>query len=393
MDITQIVPAIRALLTYSSLSPVITFYEDKRLRKKIGGENDFISALNGQDGIYVESGSNAGQIIEDFRKKQSETGFKTGLIYIGKLGLLGAGNSWDEALHSVNQFVKGTTVSFQEKEISRARVRNKVVIVTGGAQGFGKGIVEEMIDEGAYVMIGDINGETGNKAVDEINIKKGKNHAFFIKTDVTDPDSVKKLVFETVKEFGGLDVLISNAGVLKAGSLDDLEEKTFDFVTDVNYKGFFICTKYCSPVMKLQHQYNPGMFMDIIQINSKSGLEGSNKNFAYAGSKFGGLGLTQSFALELVSHQIKVNAICPGNYFEGPLWSDPENGLFAQYLKTGKVKGAKTIEDVKKAYEAKVPMQRGCTPADVVKGIYYLIEQKYETGQALPVTGGQVMLK
>ena len=110
------------------------------------------------------------------------------------------------------------------------------------------------------------------------------------------------------------------------------------------------------------------------------------------GSKFGGIGLTQSFALELVEDGIKVNSICPGNFLDGPLWSDPRNGLFVQYLQTGKVPGAKTVDDVRRFYESKVPMGRGCTTADVMKAIYYLIEQAYETGQALPVTGGQVML-
>ena len=143
----------------------------------------------------------------------------------------------------------------------------------------------------------------------------------------------------------------------------------------------------------LQHRANPAYWSDIIQINSKSGLVGSKKNFAYAGSKFGGIGLTQSFALELVEDGIKVNAVCPGNFLDGPLWSDPEKGLFVQYLRAGKVPGAKTIADVKRAYEAKVPMGRGCTTADVLKAILYLIEQQYETGQALPVTGGQEMLR
>jgi len=87
-----------------------------------------------------------------------------------------------------------------------------------------------------------------------------------------------------------------------------------------------------------------------------------------------------------------VNAICPGNYFEGPLWSDPEKGLFVQYLRAGKVPGASTVDDVKKFYTDKVPMKRGCLPLDVARAIIYLHEQQYETGQALPVTGGQVML-
>ena len=144
--------------------------------------------------------------------------------------------------------------------------------------------------------------------------------------------------------------------------------------------------------MKLQHQYKSEHFSDIVQINSKSGLKGSNRNFAYAGGKFGGIGLTQSFAMELMPHNIKVNSICPGNFFEGPLWSDPENGLFVQYLRTGKVPGAKTLDDVKRHYEMQVPAGRGCRVGDVMKALYYVIDQKYETGQAVPVTGGQNML-
>jgi NAD(P)-dependent dehydrogenase (short-subunit alcohol dehydrogenase family) len=168
--------------------------------------------------------------------------------------------------------------------------------------------------------------------------------------------------------------------------------EVFSLMTDVNYNGYFLCAKYASAVMKVQSQFRKDYFMDIIQINSKSGLKGSNKNFAYAGGKFGGIGLTQSFAMELMPHHIKVNSICPGNFFEGPLWSDPEKGLFVQYLKAGKVPGAKDIEDVKAFYEAQVPAGRGCRVIDVVRAILYVMEQEYETGQAVPVTGGQNML-
>jgi len=209
---------------------------------------------------------------------------------------------------------------------------------------------------------------------------------------VADSASVDETIYQVVRTFGGVDLFISNAGVLKAGSVKTQPEKDFDFVTTVNYKGYFVCVQKVAPVLSIQHLARPEYSSDIIQINSKSGLVGSNRNGAYAGSKFGGVGLTQSFALELVEDGVKVNAICPGNFFDGPLWSDPQNGLFAQYLRSGKVPGAKSLQDVKRFYEAKVPMNRGCTTADVVKAIYYLIDQKYETGQALPVTGGQVML-
>jgi sorbitol-6-phosphate 2-dehydrogenase len=195
-----------------------------------------------------------------------------------------------------------------------------------------------------------------------------------------------------VSEVGGVDLFISNAGVLRAGSVKTMSLKDFAFVTDVDYTGFFICTKFASRTMAIQNIPSGAYYTDIVTISSKSGLEGSNKNGAYAGAKFGTIGLTQSFALELVEDNIKVNAVCPGNFLDGPLWSDPKRGLFVQYLETNKVPGAKTIEDVRRAYEAKVPMNRGCTTADVMKAIFYIVEQTYETGQAVPVTGGQVML-
>ena len=276
-------------------------------------------------------------------------------------------------------------------EASSGRVAGKIAVITGAAQGFGEGIARDLAKEGAYVVIADINLDGAQKLADDLNQQYGHGKAAAAQADVSIEESVENMVTKAVSEYGGIDVFVSNAGVLKAGSVKEMTLKDFEFVTKVNYTGYFLCVKHVAPVMAAQHQYSPAHTSDIIQINSKSGLLGSNKNAAYAGSKFGGIGLTQSFALELVEDGIKVNSICPGNFFDGPLWSDPENGLFVQYLRAGKVSGAKTIEDVRQFYESRVPMGRGCSVQDVMSAIYYIIEQPYETGQAVPVTGGQLM--
>ncbi|MFA5689039.1 MAG: SDR family NAD(P)-dependent oxidoreductase [Kiritimatiellales bacterium] len=280
-----------------------------------------------------------------------------------------------------------------EKVTGRAGVvNNKVCVVTGGAQGFGESIVRELIAAGAIVFIADMNVAGAKKLAAELNSVAEKTVAFGAAVNVTDEASVKAMVDEVVLTAGGIDLFISNAGVLKAGSVKEMSLKDFKFVADVNYTGFFLCTKYAAPVMAAMNAASGKYYTDIITVSSKSALAGSNKNGAYAGSKFGTIGLVQSFAKELVNDNIKVNAVCPGNFFDGPLWSDPERGLFVQYLNAGKVPGATTVADIKRFYEAQVPMNRGCDGSDVTKAILYAVEQKYETGQAIPVTGGQVML-
>ena len=269
----------------------------------------------------------------------------------------------------------------------KGRLAGKITVVTGAAQGFGRGIAEELYAEGAAVVIADIN----YALAEQVACKLGER-ACAIAVNVTDEESVANMLAQTVEKFGGLDIMIANAGVVRAGPLAEFEKKDLEFVTAVNYTGLFLCAKYASIIMQAQHEAAPEAMFDIIAISSKSGLEGSDKNFAYSGSKFGGIGLVQSFALELISYHIKVNAICPGNYLDGPLWSDPIKGLFVQYLHAGKVPGAKTVEDVRRYYEAKVPMKRSCMPLDVARAVMYCVEQVYEIGQAIPVTGGQVML-
>ena len=124
----------------------------------------------------------------------------------------------------------------------------------------------------------------------------------------------------------------------------------------------------------------------IIQINSKSGKKGSYKNSAYAASKFGGIGLTQSLALELAEEGIRVNAVCPGNMLDSPLWTE---SLFKQYARNQGI----TEEEVRQKYVDQVPMKRGCTYEDVTNVVVFLASEQssYMTGQAINVTGGQEM--
>jgi len=279
----------------------------------------------------------------------------------------------------------------------RPAVDGKVAVVTGGAQGFGAEIARGLARAGAYLVLADLNLPGAEAMAGELNALMDRPVAEGREVDVSDETSVAELIRGVTERVGGIDLFISNAGVLKAGSVKELSVEDFDFVTSVNYKGFFICSKQVSRLMSTQDRARMRvrempLFGDIIQINSKSGLDGSNKNGAYAGSKFGGIGLVQSFAKELVENHIKVNAVCPGNFFYGPLWSDPDRGLFVQYLRAGKVPGAKSVADVKSFYESRVPMGRGCTGPDVVRAILYAVGQRYETGQAIPVTGGQIML-
>ncbi|MCH2596550.1 MAG: SDR family NAD(P)-dependent oxidoreductase, partial [Pirellulales bacterium] len=276
---------------------------------------------------------------------------------------------------------------------STGRLKNKIAIVTGAAQGFGLEIARGLGEEGALIVLTALNEAGASTAAAALCNLHGTRRSMGLPINVTDGDSIQECLDQIVRAYGGFDIFVSNAGVLKAESVITQSEADFDFVTDVNYKGYYLCVQKAAPILATQHKANPAYRSDIIQINSKSGLVGSKKNFAYAGSKFGGIGLTQSFALELVENNIKVNSICPGNFFDGPLWSDPENGLFVQYLRAGKVPDATTVEEVRHFYEAKVPMGRGCHAEDVVTAILYVIDQIYETGQAVPVTGGQDMLR
>jgi hypothetical protein len=211
----EIIPAMRALLTYSKASPIISFKNSRTLDAIVAEKKRFLRALNGEPGIFVSISKDSSVTINNFIHEQAISGFKEGLICLENTGILGVGNSWESANHYIDQLLKGSTISVEDELIRGGRVQNKIFIVTGGAQGFGKGIVEELVDEGAYIVIADNNAEKGKKTADEINAEKGRKHVAFVQTDVTNAISVKNMVQTAVTEFGGLDVLISNAGVLR----------------------------------------------------------------------------------------------------------------------------------------------------------------------------------
>jgi sorbitol-6-phosphate 2-dehydrogenase len=265
-------------------------------------------------------------------------------------------------------------------------LKDKIAIVTGGAQGLGQAISERLAREGCHVVIADVN-EAGVQATAAAIAKTSGRRVLGRKVDVTQEADVRGLFDLAVKEFGRVDVVVSNAAILIAEPIADADAEKWRAVMTVNLFGYFLTTKYACRVMKAQRNGS------IININSKSGKKGSAANSAYAASKFAGVGHTQSVALEMAPFNVRCNAICPGNLLDSPLWTHPDKGLFVQYLRAGKVPGAKNLEDVRQAYINQVPMKRGCAYEDICNTVVFLASEQssYITGVSLSVTGGQEM--
>ncbi len=256
---------------------------------------------------------------------------------------------------------------------------DQIAIVTGGAQGLGREICLRLAQEGAHVVVADLNAEQAQVTAEEIAAATGRQTRA-IAANVTDEEQVAALVDQTVAEFGRLDIMVANAGIVLSGPVEEFPLERWQTVIEVNLIGYFLCAKHAARVMKPQ---GSGA---IVQINSKSGKKGSSKNSAYAASKFGGIGLTQSIALELAEFGVRVNAICPGNLLDSPLWV---NSLYAQYAARLGVSEA----EVRQRYVDQVPMKRGCTYEDITNMVVFLAsdQSSYMTGQAINVTGGQEM--
>ena len=432
--VTDVIPAIRQMLSRSgrglktlkvTKNALVDYFLDGSREKIAAPFTPDIIVYCKSAYIFIDAESDE-EILKQAEEKieafAAEKGYTPKVLLINGIGLVAVGDNFKNAQIITDVFTDAMKVAFYAQSFggehpmekawidfidnwevenyrrkvaagsSKGRVEGKTIIVTGAAQGFGEGIARELMAQGANIVVADLNEATGEKTAASFNEMADSNKAIFVKTNVADMTSLQNLMRQTILNFGALDAFVSNAGVVRAGGLDVMTPENFEFVTKINYEAYFFCAKAASHIMKIETRHDPDYFADIIQVNSKSGLRGSKANFAYAGGKFGGIGLTQSFALELAPDRVKVNSICPGNYYDGPLWSNPENGLFIQYLNAGKVPGAKTVQDVKDYYLAQVPMRKGCNPVDVCKAILYAIDQTGETGQAIPVTGGQVML-
>ena len=258
------------------------------------------------------------------------------------------------------------------------KLDGKIALITGAGSGIGAATARLMAAEGATVVLVGIP----TAAIDAVarELSDAGHEPLTITADVADGQQMADAVGWTVGHFGRLDIVVANAGIVMAGAIEDFDVERWRKVVDVNLTGYFLCAKHAARIMKPQQRGS------IIQINSKSGKKGSFKNGAYAASKFGGIGLTQSIALELAEFGVRVNAVCPGNLLDSPLWQE---SLYSQYAARLGISEA----EVRQRYVDQVPMKRGCTYQDVTNVVVFLAsdQSSYMTGQAINVTGGQEM--
>jgi sorbitol-6-phosphate 2-dehydrogenase len=251
------------------------------------------------------------------------------------------------------------------------KLKGLAAIVTGAGRGIGEALAVRLAEEGCAVAVSDVDADAAER------LARALPDAIWTRCDVTVPAECDALARQTAEKYGRIDLLVSNAGILISGAIGEIGGDDWKKVVDVNLCGCFNICKAVVPYMKKQGKGS------IVQINSKSGKKGSYKNSAYAASKFGGIGLVQSLALELAEAGIRVNAICPGNLMNSPLWTDSLNGQYA------KNRGM-TKEEAWDFYNKQVPLGRTCEYEDVANMAVYLLgdEAGYITGQAINVTGG-----
>lgn len=244
------------------------------------------------------------------------------------------------------------------------RLKDKVAIITGAASGIGKATAKVFAEQGAKVVVADIDENGGIQTV--VNIQDVGNEAIFVQTDVTIKADTEQMVAHTVKTYGKLDILFNNAGIAMRLPVAELAEEDWHRCLDVNLTGVFLCAKAAIPAM----QKNDGG--SIINMSSIYGIVGADVRAAYVASKGAVTNLTRGMALDYAQDNIRVNCICPG------------------FVQTPLVAGVvKTPEEYQKLAN-KHPMRRLGQPEEIAYGALYLAsdESAFVTGIALPIDGG-----
>lgn len=248
------------------------------------------------------------------------------------------------------------------------KLEGKVAIVTGAGQGMGESIAKLFAQEGAKVVVNDINEEKAKKVAEEIK-SQGKE-TLAIRADVTQSKEVSQLVEKTVEEFGAVHILINNAGILRSSKVDEINEEEWDLVINVNLKGTFLCSKAVLPIMK-KNRYGR-----IVNFSSSAGRSVSTLGGVhYTAAKAGILGFTRQLAKEVAFLGINVNSVCPG------------------LIDTEMVR-ANCPPQKLKDYERSFPIPRLGTPEEVASLVLFLVtdESSYITGASLDINGGDLMI-
>ena len=241
-------------------------------------------------------------------------------------------------------------------------LENKVCIVTGGGRGIGQATAEKFIGESATVIIADFDEATGTATAEYLG-----DQCSFVKTDVSQSESVQSLIKRVKADHGSIDVIVNNAGILQDQTLEKMDEEEFDKVIQVNMRGVYLCTKYAAEVMREQ---GSGVILNASSVVARFGNFGQTN---YVASKAGLEGMTKVWARELGKHGIRVNAVAPG------------------FIKTDMIAGMP--EKIIKMMEDKVPLKRWGQPEDVADLYCFLAsdEASYISGVILPVDGGVVV--
>jgi meso-butanediol dehydrogenase/(S,S)-butanediol dehydrogenase/diacetyl reductase len=253
------------------------------------------------------------------------------------------------------------------------RLEGKAALVTGGARGIGFAIAQRLADEGASVAVLSLHEESAVGAAMQIEGAVG------IAADVSDEEAMARAVRETVEAFGRLDVMVNNAATIAIGPVVETSAETWDDVLRVNLRGVFLGCREAARRMIAQ-----GDGGRIINASSGAGRQGNADIAAYAASKFGVIGLTQSLAVELAPYGITVNAYCPGHVTSTPMWDTIDEAVTAR---SGGAPGS-----AKRAAEAQPPLGRAGRPDEIAAAVAYLAsdEAGFVTGESLLIDGGLV---